>query len=236
MIGSVRRRFWSGVHVREAPGGFSVHLDERPLATPGRRDLVLPVRALAEAVAAEWDATGAEIAPERLHFTRAANSAIDRVAPDPTPVVEVIAAYGDTDLVCYRATEPADLLRRQSELWDPWLDWSRRALGAPLLAVSGVMHHPQPAPSLAALRAAVAEHDAFGLVGLHDLVTLSGSLVLGLAVARGELGAEAAWELSRLDELWQAEQWGNDAEAEHAAALKGEQFQRSAHLLRLLRD
>jgi chaperone required for assembly of F1-ATPase len=234
MIG--RRRFWQDVALRpEAEGGFAVLLDARPLRTPEKRLLCLPTQALAEAVAAEWAGIAGEIRPDELPFTRAANSAIDRVSANLRPVVAALAAYGETDLLCYRAEGPAALQERQSALWDPWLDWSRRALGAPLFAVAGVIHQPQPQASLAALRARVAGHDAFELTGLHDLVTLSGSLVLALAVSAGALGGDAAWSLSRLDETWQAEQWGSDAEAEAAAQLKRAAFLRAERLLHLVR-
>jgi chaperone required for assembly of F1-ATPase len=149
-------------------------------------------------------------------------------------VIDAITEYGGSDLLCYRADAPAGLAARQAEGWDPWLAWSARALGAPLVAVAGVVHQPQPAPSLAALRAAVAQHDAFGLTALHELVALSGSLVLGLAVARGALDAGAAWELSRLDEAWQAEHWGLDAEAEAASERRREAFVRAAGVFALL--
>ena len=145
-----------------------------------------------------------------------------------------IAAYGDTDLICYRATEPEGLRERQAEAWDPLLAWSAEALGAPLTQVVGLMPQDQPPASLAALRAAVAREDAFGLVALHDLVTLSGSLVIGLAVARGAIAADDAWALSRVDEAWQAELWGDDAEAEAAAALRRTDFLRAAELQQML--
>jgi len=231
---ALRRRFWRTATVRPAPGGFAVDLDDRPLRTPAGRPLVLPTEALARAVAAEWDALGGEIDPHRLPLTRAANSAIDRVAARRDAVIDAIAEYGASDLLCYRADAPAGLAQRQADGWDPWLAWGARTLGAPLVAVAGVMHHRQPAPSLAALRAAVAEHDAFGLAALHELVTLSGSLVLGLAVARGALDAEAAWELSRIDETWQVEHWGLDAEAEAASERRREAFLRAAAMHALL--
>lgn len=180
-----RRRFWTQAGVRPLDAGYGVELDDRLLQTPARRALVLPTRALAQAIAAEWNAVEAEIRPEALPLTRAANSAADRVAPHPEPVVDAIAAYGGSDLLCYRAEEPLALVQRQAAAWNPWLDWSGRVLGAPLLAVVGIMHHPQPAESLARLRAHVADSDAFGLTALHDLVSLSGSLVLGLAVSVG---------------------------------------------------
>jgi chaperone required for assembly of F1-ATPase len=229
-----RRRFWRKATVRPGPGGFAIDLDDRPLRTPDGRPLVVPTAAFARAIAAEWQALGDEIDPHRLPLTRAANSAIDRVASQREAVIDAIAEYGASDLLCYRADAPAGLAARQAAGWDPWLAWSARALGAPLVAVTGVVHEPQPSPSLAALRAAVAERDAFGLAALHELVTLSGSLVLGLAVAGGALDAEAAWELSRIDETWQAEHWGLDAEAEAASERRREDFLRAASMLALL--
>ncbi len=191
------RRFWTEVAVDEAPDGFGLRLDARPLRTPAQAALRVPTRALAEALAAEWRAIEDVVRPEALPFTRAANVAIDRVAPAPGPVVDMLADYGGADLVCHRAAEPEALRRRQADAWDPLLYWSAEALGAPLLPVVGLMPQDQPAASLAALRAEVARHGPFGLVALHDLVTLSGSLVIGLAVAlrrpraRRRLGALA---------------------------------------------
>jgi chaperone required for assembly of F1-ATPase len=225
-----RRRFWKAAAAVPDGPGFGVRLDDRPLRTPASAALVVPTAPLAEAIAAEWEALDGEIRPELLPFTRAANVAIDRIARNPGPVVDAIVDYGRNDLLCYRAAEPAGLAARQAEGWDPWLLWSARALHAPLVAVTGVMHAPQPAASLAALGAAVAAEDAFGLTALHELVALSGSLVLGLAVARGALDAGTAWELSRLDETWQAERWGLDAEAEAAAAIRRDDFLRAARL------
>jgi chaperone required for assembly of F1-ATPase len=231
-----RRRFWRAAYVRAAAGGFAVDLDTRALTTPAGSPLVLPTAPLARAVADEWDALGPEIDPGRLPLTRAANAAIDRVTLQREAVIDAIAEYGGSDLLCYRAAEPAGLAARQAAGWDPWLAWGARTLGAPLVAVTGVMHEPQPAPSLAALRAAVAEEDAFGLTALGELVTLSGSLVLALAVARGALAAAEAWELSRIDEVWQAEQWGLDPEAETAAARRRDDFLRASAMIAMLRE
>ena len=229
-----RKRFWKSASVVDGASGFGVLLDDRPLRTPAKAPLEVPSRALADAIAAEWDAQCEAIEPESLGFTRAANTAIDRVAPNPTAVVDAIAEYGGTDLLCYRAEGPFGLLMRQSEAWDPWLDWSAGTLSAPLIAVTGIMHHAQPAASLSALRSGVAVHDPFALVALHDLVSLSGSLVLGLAVSRGALPAAEAWSLSRLDETWQIEQWGTDDEAEAAAARREAGFRQAARMLDLL--
>lgn len=230
------RRFWTEVGIRAEPGGFAVLLDTRPLQTPAKALLRVPTPALAAAIAAEWQAIEAEIDPERLPLTRAANTAIDRVSRDPAPVVEALAAYGNADLICYRADGPEALRRRQAAAWDPWLAWAAERLAAPLSTTTGVMPLSQPAASLAALRAAVADFDPFSLVAVHDLVTLSGSLVLGLAVAQGALPGSEAWALSRLDEIWQAEQWGADDEAEAAAAIRARAFLGAETLLALLRS
>jgi chaperone required for assembly of F1-ATPase len=229
-----RRRFWRAASVDPAAGGFAVRLDDRSLNTPGSAPLVVPSAALAAAIAAEWDALGATIEPERLPLTRAANAAIDRVAPRPGPVIDAIAAYGAGDLLCYRAASPEALAERQAAGWDPWLQWAARRHGAPLVAVTGVMHQAQPSASLAALRRAVAAHDAFALTALHELVAVSGSLVLALAVAGGALEPERAFALSRLDETWQAEHWGLDPEAEAAAAARKADFLQARRLLELL--
>lgn len=230
------KRFWTEVHVAETPGGFGVKLDARTLRTPAKAELVVPTRALAEAIAAEWRAVEGEIRPEALPFTRAANVAVDRIAADPGPLVAHLAAYGETDLLCYRAEAPVGLQARQAAAWDPALAWAARDLGAPLAVTDGVAHRAQDPASLAALHAAVGAHDAFALTALSELVTLSGSLVLGLAVARGALGAPEAWAAARLDETWQEEQWGVDDEAAEMARVRENDFLRAATLLELLAD
>jgi chaperone required for assembly of F1-ATPase len=228
------RRFWTEVTVEEDRGGFGLRLDDRPLRTPERLPLRVPSRPLAEAIAIEWRAVEAELRPEALPFTRAANVAIDRVAKNPAPVIDMIAGYGETDLLCYRAAHPLALRARQAAAWDPMLDWAATALGAPLRVADGIIPVAQPASSITALRVAISQEDPFSLTALHDLVTLSGSLVLGLAVRLGALEVDAAWSMSRIDEFWQSEQWGADEEAEAAAALRRKDFLRAAELLDLL--
>jgi len=229
-----RRRFWSRASVAEGRDGFVILLDTRPLNTPSQRPLEVRTAACARGIADEWDALDDRIEPARLPLTRAANTAVDRVAPQRSAVVDALADYGGSDLLCYRAEAPGELVRRQAAAWDPWLAWSRDELGAPLTAVVGVMHRPQPPASLDVLHREVDAHDAFALTALHELVTVSGSLVLGLAVSRGALAAADAWPLSRVDETWQAEQWGVDAEAEAAADARRRDFLRAEALLRLL--
>lgn len=220
MTGWARKRFWTEATVGQGQGGWQVLLDGRAVKTPAKAPLVLPTEGLAQAVAGEWQAQGREIVPASMPLTRIANTAIDGVAARHAEVVAALAAWGASDLLCYRAEAPAVLAARQAAGWDPWLDWAEQAFGARLAVTRGIMPVTQPAGALAALRAAVAAHDAFRLAALHDLVTIPGSLVLGLAVAAGRLTPDAAFDLSRIDDDWQAEQWGVDAEAAEVAARK----------------
>ncbi len=230
------KRFWKEVRVAPAEAGWALHLDHRPVRTPAGAACLLPTRALAEAVAGEWEAQGDEVDPRAMPLTRSANSAIDRVIPDPAPVAEDIAAYGGTDLVCYRAPHPEGLKRREAEAWDPLVDWAAEALGAPLVLAEGVMHVRQPERSLARLSAAVHGHGPWELTALHELVTLSGSLVIGLAVSHGRLDPATAWALSRIDEDWNIEEWGEDAEAAAVAERRRRDFEAAARLLALVRE
>ena len=218
------RRFWKDATVHPEMDGFTVHLDARPVRTPLKVPLILPTQGLAQAVAAEWQAQTGTVNPATMPFTRTANSAIDTVTPQFDAVADMLTAYGETDLLCYRATGPAALIDRQAAAWDPLLDWAAQALQAPLRVTQGVMHVDQPATSLAALGAAVRALSPFQLAAFHDLVAISGSLVLALAVTRGHLATEEAWTLSRLDETWQIELWGTDEEAAEITALKRAAF------------
>jgi chaperone required for assembly of F1-ATPase len=218
------RRFWTTVSAVPAPGGFAVQLDLRPVRTPLKAPLILPTEALAKAVAAEWLAQEDKVNPETMPFTRTANSAIDKVAPQLAEIAAMLASYGGSDHLCYRAEGPEDLVARQAAAWDPILAWAEKDLSAPLVATAGVMHIPQPPDSLAALSQAVHALSPFQLAAFHDLVALSGSLVLALAVTHGRLDAKTGWKLSRIDEDWQAELWGEDEEAAEAAAVKHAAF------------
>lgn len=216
------RRFWTTALAVPVEGGFTVHLDARPVRTPLKMPLVLPTLALAKAVAAEWQAQESSVNPETMPYTRSANSAIDKVQPQFAAVADMLAEYGGSDLLCYRAEGPAALAARQAQGWDPLLDWARDDLGAPLRQATGVMHVAQPEASLAALRHHVHAMSPFQLAAFHDLVAISGSLVLALAVARGRITADEAWTLSRVDEDWQISLWGEDEEAAEVAARKRE--------------
>lgn len=233
MSGWVAKRFWKATQAEACEGGFSVRLDARPVKTPAKTPLVVPTLAMAEAIAAEWDAQQGVIRPDTMPVTRSANSAIDKVGPLFDAVVGEISGYGGSDLLCYRAEAPVELVARQVAQWDPLLDWSEKELGARLQVTMGVIPVSQPAESLAALRTCVASHDPFQLAALHDLVAISGSLILGLAVARGRLTHDQAFALSRIDEHWQVEQWGEDEEFAAAEAYRQTAFAEAARFYTL---
>lgn len=214
------KRFWKQAVAEACDGGFTVKLDGRAVKTPARRALVLPSLAMAQAVAAEWDAQQGLVKPDTMPVTRAANSALDKLAEQFAEVADLLAAYGASDLLCYRATGPAELIARQAAAWDPLLDWSATALDAPLLSTQGVIHIAQPEASIARLTALVQGFTPFQLAAVHDLIAISGSLVLALAVTRGRISVEQAWDLSRIDETWQNELWGVDDDAAAQESLK----------------
>lgn len=219
-----QKRFWTDVTIAEDEGGHAVELDGRRVKTPAKAPLLLPTRALAEAVAAEWAAQDKVVNPLSMPFTRTANAAIDKVAHQHGDVADMLAAYGDADLLCYRAEGPQALIDRQATTWDPALDWAAETFGVRLTVHSGVIHRAQAAESQARLRARVHGLSPFQLAAFHDLVSLSGSLILGFAAAMGWRDADAIWQMSRLDELWQEEQWGPDDEAQTAADVKRKAF------------
>lgn len=233
MAGWVAKRFWKEAAVAEEPGGFAVLLDGRGVRTPAKRPLILPTRALAEAVASEWQAQEGQVRPETMPVTRSANSALDKVASQFDEVTEMLAAYGGTDLLCYRATAPEALVARQAQAWDPVLAWAARRFEAPLETTAGVMHQAQPETSLTRLANHVRGFSPFQVAGFHDLVAISGSLILGLGVTEGHLLPEEAWELSRLDETWQIEQWGADEEAAEIEAFRRTAFLQAARFYAL---
>ncbi|MGQ0566525.1 MAG: ATP12 family chaperone protein [Gemmobacter sp.] len=236
MSGWAARRFWAEAAPVPCDGGFEVHLDTRPVRTPRKAPLVLPTLALARAIADEWQAQEGTVRPATMPFTRMANSALDKVAPQHAAVVAEVARYGATDLLCYRAEGPAALTARQAAAWDPLLAWAGSVLQAPLVVTTGIVPVAQPAESLARLALRVRDTTPFALVALHDLTAVTGSLVLGLAVGAGRLSPAEAFDLSRIDETWQAEQWGHDAEAAAAETLKRQAMQDAGRFLRLCRQ
>jgi chaperone required for assembly of F1-ATPase len=228
------KRFWKKTTVEAVEGGFEIRLDGRPVRTPAKAPLIVPTRALAEVIAAEWEAQEGEIDPNTMPATRSANAAIDKVAIQHAEVANLLADYGDSDLLCYRAAHPRELVERQAEQWDPLLDWAEEAFGVRLHPRTGIMHVPQEAEALQVLRAKSHGFNAFELAAFHDLVSLSGSLILGLAVTHGKLSADEAWMRSRLDELYQIEQWGEDEEASESAEIKRQSFVHAELFYRLV--
>ena len=228
------KRFWKAATVSIAEDGWQVLLDERPVRTPAKRPCIVPIEAMADEIAAEWDAQTDSVNPMSMPLTRAASTCLDRVAPEMPAVRANVAGYGETDLLCYRAPHPEPLVMRQAEAWDPWLDWSAAALGAPLNVGTGVMHVAQREQSLTNLSLAVETCGPWTLTALSELVTISGSLVLGLAVQRGSLPAAEAWQLSRIDEDWNIDEWGEDADAAALAERRRKDFMNAARLLEML--
>lgn len=218
------KRFWKMADVAEADGGYTVELDSRSVRTPAKAPLVVPTKAMAAAIAAEWDAQDEKIHPETMPFTRSANAAIDKVRVQHSEVADLLAAYGDSDLICYRASHPQELVERQNAAWDPLVDWSATQLKAPLQVYVGLMHASQPEGSIAKLTQMVHALDPFQLTAFHDLVSLSGSLIVGFGAIHGYASPETLWDVSRIDENWQIDQWGEDEEAMKQANIKREAF------------
>jgi len=215
--------------------GWGLVLDARPVRTPQRAPLVLPARALAEAIAAEWEAQEAEIRPEQMPLTRLANSAIDRAPAHREAVISGLLAYAQTDLLCYRAEWPRELVLRQAEAWDPILDWARSELGADLLIVAGIMPVAQAADAISALEATVRRLDDFALTALNQMASLTASLILALAVERQQLRPEEAWRAAHIDEDWQIGQWGEDEAARQRREAQWADMAAAAHFLSLAR-
>ncbi len=207
------KRVYKTVGVQADRGGFGVRLDGRELKSPGKNPMILPTRALAQAIAEEWDAQGDEIRPHAMPLMQIASTAVDVVAVKRAEIVDGVVAYAGTDLTCYRADHPRELAERQAELWQPHLDWVMVRFDAPLHVQAGLMPHPQPESSLRALRAAVDAYDLWTLCALQIATAACGSLVLALALVEGRVSSDEAFDASQLDETFQIEKWGEDPEA-----------------------
>lgn len=217
------RRFWKTVDVGSVDGGWAVLLDGRTPKTPAKAPLVLPTEAAARLAAEEWAAQGEFLDPATMPATRLASTAIDRIGQAREPVADEIAAYAGSDALCYRAEHPTALVERQAREWSPWLDWAAREMDVALQPVAGIVHRPQSPEAVARVKAHALTLDDFRLTGLATAVPLFGSAVLGLALERGALSGEEAFRLSRLEEAFQEDQWGVDAEAaERTAARRAE--------------
>lgn len=229
----VAKRFWTDVNVVAQEGGFAVQLDTRHVKTPAKAPLIVPSRDMGEAIAGEWRAVNEKIDPNLMPFTRSANAAIDKVATQFEEVATMLAAYGGSDLLCYRADSPATLVERQSKCWDPLLDWAHETFGGRLVSTQGVMPVTQDETAVNALTAPLFSASSFELAAFHDLIAMSGSLVLALAVTQRRLLAQDAWKLSRIDESWQAEQWGVDDDDAQVAEIKHIAFMHAARFYQM---
>ena len=225
------KRFWREVAVVER----GVLLDGKPVRTPAKAALLLPTDALADAVANEWRAVGTEIMPAAMPLTGLANAAIDRVTPIREAFAADLAKYGETDLLCYCADLPVELAARQAAVWEPLLGWARARYDVAFTVVTGIMHRPQPPETVARLAAALAARDAWELAALSPLVTIGGSLVAALMLAEGGIEPDAAFDATHIDELWQAELWGEDWMAADARDRRRRDFVNAASFLKLTR-
>jgi len=230
------RRFYKDADAAETGDGrFSVRLEGKPALTPGRNQLSLPTRAAAELVAGEFAAQGETLDPLTMPTTRLVNTAIDGVAGDPQAVLEDILRYASSDLLCYRADAPRELVARQADAWDPVLDWVRATFGARFILSEGVMHVEQPRETIAVLGVHLGQRaEPFRLACLHVITTLTGSALLALAVEGGALSPREAWAAAHVDEDWNAEQWGEDAEAAARRANREREMMAAARLLSAL--
>ena len=225
------KRFYKGVSVGPAENGFTVLLDGKPVRTPGRNLLVLPTETLAAAIAEEWQAQDDEVVATTMPLLRLANTVVDGVAANRAGVIGTILRFGENDLICYRAHQPPELARRQAEGWDPLLDWAAREHGANMRVAQGLTHVDQRPEALAGLRQALEMRDAFSLGALHVIASITGSAVLALAVADGFISGTMAFALSRIDETYQAEKWGEDAEAARRAASLARELDKAVELM-----
>jgi chaperone required for assembly of F1-ATPase len=229
------KRFYRKAEAAKRAGGYAITLDGKPIKTPGKRDLLVQSGALAAAIAEEWNAQEAEVRATTMPLTRFATTTVDRVATQRDAIIRQTANYAPTDLVCYRAARPPALAARQQAVWQPLIDWAVLRYDAPLSVTTGVIPTKQSATSLRAFAAAVAEQDDFALTALHVATAACGSLVIGLALIEGHLDAEGAFAASQLDESFQIEAWGEDAEQAAGRRALAADIQAAARFIWLLR-
>ena len=212
MVEWAKKRFWETVSTVCVDGAslYKVYLDKRLLNTPNKKPLILPTKEMANHVVFEWESQGDKVDPLTMPYTRSANSSIDKVAPQIDEIRKLVTDYGDSDLICYRADKPKELVRRQEKIWSNLVLWSASNLNAPLNIFEGVVYAPQPSQSILEFEKQVSNLSIFQLCALYDLVTISGSLVISLAVTKNFLDLNNAWSACQIDEDWQQQNWGVD--------------------------
>jgi chaperone required for assembly of F1-ATPase len=228
------KRFWKAVAVVAEGDGWGIALDGRPVRTPQRAPLAAASLALAEAIAGEWRDVGETIDPAAMPMTGLANAAIDLAAPDLAAFAAPVAAYAESDLLCYRDARDAALQAEQAAAWNPLLAWAEARYGIEFALTQGVLPIDQPEATVAALRDAVLAQDHWRVAALTPLVTVGGSLVAGLALVEDAFDANMLWEAVSLDELYQERRWGADSEAQKARAAKQRDWDNAARFLSLL--
>ena len=227
------KRFYTTATTAPTDSGHAIHLDGRPIKTPKRAPLVVPTSALASAIAAEWQAQRDIIQPATMPLTGMANAAIDLIAPDAPTFATPLAAYGESDLLCYRADD-RELAAHEAALWNPVLAWAEARYGIEFTLVTGIIHVAQPEATLAALHDALLAHDPFHLAALSPLITIGGSLVVALALAECAFDGDTLWAAVNCDELWQEQRWGTDDDAIAARAAKQREWDAAARFLELV--
>jgi chaperone required for assembly of F1-ATPase len=227
------KRFYTEVTLTP---GLGIQLDARPVRTPAKALLTLPNAALAHAVAEEWRGQGDRIDPRTMPMTGLANAVIDRVLPDPAAFIAPLTGYAETDLVCYRAEEPFALVAKQNQDWNPLMGWAQTRFDVGFTLVRGIIHVPQPEETVVRLAAALAARAPWELAPLNPLITITGSLVIALALVEAAISPEAAFDAAHLDELWQEEQWGADDFALEARAARRADFMAAARFLALVQQ
>lgn len=228
------KRFYDKADAVRTSDGWAVALDERTVRTPARKPLAMASRKLADAIAAEWAGQEETIDPAAMPLTGLANAAIDRVTPAQADFAAELAEYGETDLLCYRADSPAELIAMQCAAWDPLLEWAARRFDIAFETTTGIVHRPQPETTVAQLRAATEAYGPFHLAGLSPVVRIGGSLVAALALAENAFDEDTVWAATRIDEDWQADKWGEDQETIETRDARRREFSAGMRFLRLL--
>lgn len=225
MAPSLKKRFWKSAAVVEVDGGFNVTLDGHAVRTPSKAALHIQYRTIAEQIAAEWMAQENEVDPATMPATRMVNSVIDKVSVNADAIVEMLTEYAGSDLLCYRSLSPQELIDKQAQIWDPLLEWSATAMGATLIATCGVMHTKQDDLAVNMYRQRLKSMNHYQLAGVHDLISISGSAVISMALISNHITLNQAWIAATVDEAWQESQWGADAEAQDALLKKRGDFE-----------
>jgi len=215
-----QKRFWKNVHVVSSETGYLIKLDDKILKTPAKKQMLLPTEALAKKVASEWDEQVEEIDPTTMPFTKSSNAALDKVSEQFEEVTSLLGEYGDTDLLYYRADSPPELQKRQKTGWDPIVNWAETTFKVQINCGTGIVYIAQNEKLISEIHIKINNLSIFELTAFYDMVSITGSLILGLAIINGRLSAEEAYQLSRIDEQWQLEQWGEDEEAQVASNQK----------------